>query len=124
MNFFSGASASPACSHVKPVFDTLVNNCRKRIKEIERARRENVTEMILEGIEGFVRKPFVMETKDTDGMDADAVVSEARDLLSRCVRYYGDAGPRLKRQPEVARVLKTLAKKNRRDLEQLAGPTA
>lgn len=87
---------------------------------IQRTRRENVTEMILEPIAGLFRSEFLERPgADPEQMDAPTVMAAVRRLERRSVRYYTEAAARLGSLPEVVRALKQLAKKHRRRLEGL-----
>lgn len=87
---------------------------------IQRTRRENVTEMILEPIAGLLSSEFHETPGDTpEQMDAAAVVAAVRRLERRAVRYYTESAARLGALPEVGRALKQLAQKHRRRLEGL-----
>jgi hypothetical protein len=119
--FFADAATAPQCEPARPLFEGLAKNSRKRIKEIERTRRENVTEMILENLEGFTKAPFMRDPGDPKALAKDEVIATAEELLKRSIRFYAEAGPKLKRLPEVAGALKRLAKKSKRDAEQIAG---
>jgi hypothetical protein len=119
--FFSDAAGAAGGESDNAVFETLVKNSQKRIKEIERTRRENVTEMILENIEGFTKAPFVLDPGEARTLSRDEIITTAQDLLNRSIRYYEEAGLKLKRLTEVARALKGLVKKTKRDVKQVAG---
>lgn len=119
MEFISAAAASPSCSDYKDLFGKLKKNGAKRIKDIQRTRRENVTEMILESIEGFTREPFIYEARDAREMGCGDVLQSAGEMFERSIRYYEAASRKLKSQSEVSRSLKTLGKKCKRDLDQL-----
>ncbi len=117
--FISAAAGAPSCSDYKNLFEKLTKNSNKRIKDLQRTRRENVTEMILESIEGFTRDPFVYESKDAREMECEKVLQSARAMFERTIQYYQAAAQKLKGQAEVSRSLKTLGKKCKRDLDQL-----
>ena len=117
--FFAGAATTPNCEPDKLLFETLAKNSRKRIKEIERTRRENVTEMILENLEGFNRTSFIFDPGEVKELSRDEIFAAAEDLLNRSIRFYGEAGNSLKRLPEVAGALKRLAKKCKKDTESI-----
>ncbi|MBI9092327.1 MAG: hypothetical protein JEZ12_24190 [Desulfobacterium sp.] len=119
LDFFLSAANTPGCAAYQSLFDGLIKNSRKHIKDIQRTRRENVTEMILESIEGFFREPFVLETKHAPGMDVDGIFKTAGTLIERSIRYYGEAAVKLKGQSEVSGTLKNLGKKYKRDLDKL-----
>ncbi len=119
IEFISAAAAVPSCTDSKDLFEKLTKNGARRIKDIQRTRRENVTEMILESIEGFTREPFIYESKDAREMERAEALETARAMYEITVRYYKAAAQKLKGQSEVSRSLKTLGKKCKRDLDQL-----
>jgi len=119
LEFISTAATTPSCSDYKDLFEGLTKNSNKRIKEIQRTRRENVTEMILESIDGFFREPFVLESKDVRKMESGEELKSAKAMFERSIRYYEAAARKLKGQSEVSRSLKTLGKKCKRDLYQI-----
>ena len=118
--FFEQAATAGGHGAETDAMQTLAKNCHKRSKEIERTRRENVTEMILEKIDGFTEEPYTRDPKPTGGMNRDETIATARDLLQRSIKYYEEAGSKLKRLSEVARALKSLAKKAKRDIDVVA----
>lgn len=117
--FISETASVPACAEYKSLFDKLSKNAGKRVKELKRARRENVTEMILESIEGFTREPYILESPSAKEMEPGQVLESTAAMIERTVRYYEAAALKLKGQSEVSRSLKTLGKKCKRDLDQL-----
>jgi hypothetical protein len=119
--FFEDAATAPQCEPARPVLEALAKNSRKRIKEIERTRRENVTEMILENLDGFTKAPFMLDPGVPKALAKDEIITTAEDLLNRSIRFYTEASSKLKMLPEVAVALKRLAKKSKRDAEQIPG---
>ena len=93
---------------------------KKNVKTVQRTRRENVTEMILEPIKGFVRAPFCEVCQAAPGMTAEDALAAAKRLEDRAVRYYSEAAAKIKALPEVARALKILAKKHNTHLQSLS----
>lgn len=119
MGFYQAAAGNPACETVKGVFEQFAKDCKKNIQNAQRTRRENVTEMILEGIEDFFRAPFVEKSEGGDTLDAGSVVETAKKLEDRAIRYYGEAADKMKAQPEVSRALKTMGKKRKAHLKKI-----
>ena len=109
--FYSAAANNPGCGEHKELFEQFVIDCKKSIKNIRRTKRENVTEMILEGISDFTRAPFVLEHEAADNLDVNAVMEIAKKLEERAERYYLEAADKMKALSEVARELKLVAKK-------------
>lgn len=110
--FYSDAALNEACKAHSEIFSGFAQEAQRNIKTIQRTRRENITEMILENIEGFTRVPYCLECDSAAEMDAAEVLETARKLEDRSARYYTAAADKLKAQREVARALKLIGKKH------------
>jgi rubrerythrin len=119
LGFYKTVAENPACAGHKQMFEEFAAAINKNVKSVQRTRRENVTEMILEPIKDFIRAPFCEECQGVESMDASEAVDAARRLEERAVRYYTEAATKIKAQPEVARALKTIAKKHSAHLAKL-----
>jgi rubrerythrin len=119
LGFYRTVAESPACADHKDMFAEFAEAIDKNVKAVQRARRENVTEMILEPIKGFIRAPFCEECQGADAMDAAQAMDAARRLEDRAVRYYTEAATRIKALPEVGRALKLIGKKHAAHLAKL-----
>jgi hypothetical protein len=111
MGFYRAVAENPACADHKAMFAEFAAAIDKNVKAVQRTRRENVTEMILEPIRDFMRAPFCEECGAAGLMTADEALETARRLEDRAVRYYTQAAAKIKAQPEVARALKAIGKK-------------
>jgi len=112
-------AATQADTAIHPKFASLAREGKKHIAQIQRTRRENVTEMILEPIQDFERSSYQMHIGDPAEMDAETLMTTAISLEARAIRYYEEAARKMRALPEVARALKTLAKKRKRRRERL-----
>lgn len=124
LQLYTEAARHPQCASCHAAFDTLAKGAKKRLKEVKRVRRENVTEMILETIEGFERKAFVISLPDIATMDRKTLLEKSFELVDRSLDFYDQAAQRLKGQAEVARALKNLNKNHGKDhkkLEEIKG---
>lgn len=119
MEFYSKASSTAAAESYLLLFEMFVREGKKNVALVQRTRRENVTEMILEPIRGFVRDSYQETVGDADNMDLGAILSTALSLENRAIRYYTDAAEKIRALPEVSRALKTLAKKRTGRIGQL-----
>ena len=117
--FFSAVAGNPACGEHKEMFEQFASDAGKNVKTVQRTRRENVTEMILEPIRNFVRGPYCEECETADSMGVEDALATARRLVDRAERYYSEAAEKIKAQPEVARALKTIGKKHKAHREKL-----
>lgn len=108
--FYAAAAGNPACVGHKELFAALEAESARNVTTVQRIRRENVTEMILEPVKDFTRAPFCEACEGAAVMASDQVLATARKLESRAERYYGEAAGKLKALPEVSRALKMLGK--------------
>jgi len=118
-DFYTAAAANDACVHLRDLFEQFAADAAKNIKNVQRTRRENVTEMILEQIRGFTRDGFIESSQGAATMDASQALETARRLEERAQRYYAEAAEKLKALSEVARALKLVGKKHRAHLAKL-----
>ncbi|SMC98369.1 hypothetical protein SAMN02746065_11895 [Desulfocicer vacuolatum DSM 3385] len=119
LEFYNDVLKNSDCHACHAPFETFAKAAKKRVKEVLRVRRENVTEMILETIEGFERKAFLITLEDVSAMAPRAVAHNALELSNRSISFYKEAAQRLKGQAEVALALKNLAKKHGKELKKL-----
>ena len=118
--FYQSALKNSECASYKPVFEQISSDCQKNLKTIQRTRRENVTEMILEGIADFASTAYEIEHGAAEDMKGKDVLKIARNLEKRAEQYYLDAAEKIKALSEVARALKQLAKKRSAHLDSLS----
>ncbi|MDM8540858.1 hypothetical protein QUF90_07200 [Desulfococcaceae bacterium HSG9] len=111
-DFYVTITQNSGCVECHDLFAQFVRDAQKNIKNVQRVRRENVTEMILEQIRDFTRDPFCESYEGADTMNAQQAMETALKLEDRAVRYYGEAAKKLKAMSEVSRALKMLAKKH------------
>ncbi|MCF8106785.1 MAG: hypothetical protein K9K64_14980 [Desulfohalobiaceae bacterium] len=117
--FYQAAAGNPKCATQTPLFESFTKDLEKNQKTIQRIRRENVTEMILEPVEGLTRSEFCIDLRDGGDLDEPAALENARNREDRAKRFYLKAAEQIKSQPEVARGLKQIAKKRGAHLEKL-----
>ena len=117
--FYEAVAGNPACSEHKQMFEQFAADAKKNVKTVQRTRRENVTEMILEPIKDFVRAPFCEECQAASGMTVEDALATAKRLEDRALRYYTEAAAKIKALPEVARALKLIGKKHNAHLANL-----
>ena len=117
--FYAAAAANPAFAEHKDLFDQFLIDTRKNIKNVQRTRRENVTEMILEPVKDFTRTPFCEEIDPAESKTTTEILDAARCLEKRTERYYTEASVKIKALSEVSRALKTIGKKHTTHLKKL-----
>jgi rubrerythrin len=124
MEFYRRVSSTAAAEPYRLLVEMFVREGKKHISLVQRTRRENVTEMILEPIKDFVRDSYQLREKKADGLDSTAILIAAVALENRAIRYYSDAAEKIRALPEVSRALKTLAKKRTQRLGQIENLSA
>ena len=90
---------------------------RKRLKRLERARREGVSEMILEAIVGLNRDAYQVEV-DWKTENESVWVHQALSLEEAAARFYRDAASKMPIR-EVARLFDRLAREHEHQSQQL-----
>jgi rubrerythrin len=120
MTFYSQAINNPECSELKLMFEQFIKECKKNIVIIQRTRRENVTEMILEPIQDFFRAPFCIDVIDGSAIDSADAVESTIIMEQRSVDYYTNAAVKIKALPEVSNALRKLNKKHSARLKKVS----
>ena len=118
MEFYGKAEAA-APAPQRDVFTALAKEGKKNLSLVQRTRRENVTEMILEPIRDFTRDSYRATAPEAGDLDLADLLEAAAALENRAIRYYTDAAQKIRALPEVSRALKTLAKKRGKRLERI-----
>ena len=109
--FFTEAAESAGQGEIGEVFAGLAKAGRKRLKALERTRRENVAEMILEPISDFQSEDYACEATVSSGDATTDLVTKALELEGTAVAYYTVASDKVS-VPEVARILKKMAEQH------------
>jgi rubrerythrin len=105
---------------LKEVLEALSAEEVKTYALMMRARRENVTEMILEPVSGLHREDYEMDLKVPDhGEDAE-IIRTALILEERGKKFFQDASAKVP-LPEVARIFRRVAQKKEENLYRLQG---
>ena len=85
----------------------LEADAARNAREVQRIRRENVTEMILEPVPDFARDSFCEACEGAEAMGPAEMLETATRLEARADRYYVEAAEKLKSLTEVSRALRT-----------------
>ena len=118
--FYEAAAGNAACAAYQALFVQLAAEAAKNVKTVQRIRRENVTEMILEPVRDFMRAPFCETCEGAAVQPAAEVLAMARRLESRAEHYYVEASEKIRALTEVSRALKTLGKNRKARSAKLA----
>jgi hypothetical protein len=101
------------------ILEDLVTRGEKRIKTLERVRRENVTEMILEPIEGLNSESFGIETVVPTNADDATIKAIVATIETTLQKFYTDAAGKIDFLPEAEYAFELLAEKNEETIKRL-----
>jgi rubrerythrin len=104
---------SAARGELERVCAERARGARKRLRRLERARRELVSEMILESIIGLDSGNYTASRDPSLETDKKTLLAQARDLEATSARFYRDAAAKMPIR-EVARLLKRMADEHAR----------
>jgi rubrerythrin len=103
---------------LRETLQALLTEAAKNRSLMERTRRENVTEMILEPISGLRKEDYEMEIKVPDQAADPDLIRIALTLEENEKRFFDDASTRIP-LPEAARVFRKIAEKKGSNLTKL-----
>jgi hypothetical protein len=103
---------------LREILQTLSVDGGKSHSLMEKTRRENVTEMILEPITGLRQEDYEIDLKVTDQMGDSDLLKAALALEEREKKFFSDVSTKVP-LPEVARVFRKMAQKKLENLEKL-----
>jgi rubrerythrin len=110
--FYESAQSLAKDEDLAGVFGSLASRGEKRLKTIERIRRENVTEMILEPIVGLDSDAYQPTTSIPEDVDDSKLTNIAREIEKKLNAFYNDAATKLEFLSEVAYSFEILAEAN------------
>ena len=109
--FYEAAASNPACAAYKELLEEFAKDEKKNEKNMLRARREHVTEMVLEPITDFSREPFMSDREITPQMSLEQIMARALALEEKAQNFYSQAAEKTKGLAEISRVLAKTGKK-------------
>jgi rubrerythrin len=109
--FYEAAAASPACAEYKNMLEEFAKDEKKNERNMLRARREHVTEMVLEPITDFTSEPFLSDREVTPNMSLEQIIARALEVEEKAHRFYSQAAEKTKGLAEISRVLLKTGKK-------------
>lgn len=101
------------------ILGDLVTRGEKRITILERVRRENVTEMILEPIEGLDSDSYGIETTIPTSADDVTIKTIVTNIETTLQKFYTDAARKIDFLPEAEYAFELLAEKNEETIKRL-----
>ena len=103
---------------LRAALQVLLEEEEKNYSLVEKTRRENVTEMILEPIAGLHRTDYEIEMKGMDQTKDADLLKTALLLEERERRFFSEVSEKVP-LPEVGRIFRKMAQKKERSLAKL-----
>ena len=119
-SFYESAKEKVKDQDLAELFDSLCKRGQKRIKTIERVRRENITEMILEQISGLDSDTYKPVTSLPDAPEDKVLRGIAIEMEKKLQAFYTQAGVKIDFLSEVAYSFELLAEANEEASERLS----
>jgi len=120
INFYETASNVVKDDELLGKFQDLQKRGLKRLKTLERVRRENVTEMILEPIIGFDSENYKPATEIPTGAEERIVQEIAVNIEKILLAFYTQAAAKIDFLSEVAYSFELLAEDNEKAVQSLS----
>ena len=103
---------------LREILQTFLGEGGKNYSLMEKTRRENVTEMILEPVSGLHQEDYEINLKMSDTMGDADVLKVAMILEEREKKFFRDTSSKVS-LPEVARIFRKIAQKKEENLARL-----
>lgn len=120
INFYESAISQVKDEELLGKFQDLQKRGLKRLKTLERVRRENVTEMILEPIIGFDSENYKPATEIPTGAEERIVQELAVSIEKTLLEFYTQAVVKVDFLSEVAYSFELLAEANEKAIQSLS----
>ncbi len=120
-NFYETASDIAKDAEIVSIFADLVARGQKRMKTLERVRRENVTEMILEPILEFDSESYSIDTEISESVNDDTLRTLATNIETTLQEFYTTAAIKIDFLIEAAYAFELLAEKNEETIKRFSG---
>ncbi|MGD9395430.1 MAG: hypothetical protein PVJ05_03285 [Candidatus Thorarchaeota archaeon] len=118
--FYESAKVLAKSEDLTSQFSNLAIRGQKRAKTIERIRRENVTEMILEPITGLDSDTFTPVTTIPESPDDKALQGIAVEIENNLNAFYSQTAVKVEFLSEVAYAFELLAEANEEASQSLS----
>ena len=105
---------------LKEVLEALSVEEGKNHALMVKARRENVTEMILEPVSGLDQGDYALDLKGLDTGEDTGILRVALALEERGKKFFNEASAKVP-LPEVARIFRKMVQKKEANLSRLQG---
>ncbi|MHA1481191.1 MAG: hypothetical protein ACTSQZ_07200 [Candidatus Thorarchaeota archaeon] len=117
--FYKFASSKASDADLVNLLEKLVNRSTKRNKILERVRRENVTEMILEPITGLDSDSYNLKTNIPENPDDKSLLGICIGTEEKRFKFFSEGSAKIGFLIEAADTFERLADENQDNVETL-----
>jgi hypothetical protein len=114
----SEALNAPQLSAADEFCNALATNSRKNSKLLERTRRENINEIVIEPISGMNVGDFTLDPQPVNSMTSEEFTTYAAEVMDSTIRFYTVAVAKIPNE-DVCRNLAIVIKKTTKVAQQL-----
>lgn len=121
LDALEGAEAKTEDEALKGKLARVVKKRKRRVDELERARREKLNETVLEPLMDMPADPYIPDVpEELDGLDAAALIALAVTIEEKTILFYDDAMDKAGTVlAEVKRLFARFQKESRKNLDTL-----
>ncbi len=119
LGFYESALNLITGEEIKGSFLSLKEGCLNRIKTLERIRRENVTEMILEPIKGLDSNSYTLQLEMPDPPSDETMCTSAIAVEETRKQFYEKGSVKIEFLIEAATAFDRLADENQDNIDLL-----
>ncbi|MHA1577793.1 MAG: hypothetical protein ACTSU3_10570 [Candidatus Thorarchaeota archaeon] len=117
--FYKSAAENITDAELKGLFEKFESRSTKRIKLLERVRRENVTEMILESITDLDSDAYILSTEISENVDNKSIVGICLEIEEKRFKFFEQSALKIGFLIEAADAFERLADENQSNMETL-----
>lgn len=118
--FIQQAMNNPDMQDCSELLQALAKENLKNAKNLARARQENISEMILEPVQGLEEKSYQLSQPDAAGISRPEIMQLLQQMEERAQRFYTDAAEKIRPVSDVFSTFQKLTKKRKARIEKLS----
>ncbi|MFW9967597.1 MAG: hypothetical protein ACFFEA_10630 [Candidatus Thorarchaeota archaeon] len=118
LEFYLRILTDDVSPHARVVLEAIHKQHRKMSRKLDRMRKENVTEMILEPIYGFQSHDYILDL--TSPVEGNNILTTAKQIEELIQDFCNNAAMKVAFLPDLSQLLVDLGRMSRRNLDSLA----
>ena len=119
VGFYEKAAERTEDVQMKNIIEAIIKQSKKNIKKLQRVRRENTTEMILEPIKDLASNQYEQITITPEDWTDEEVIEYAQKVEENIKAFFINASGKVDFLGEVAYIFEQLAAKHEENMNSL-----